>query len=44
MQLGEREQDAFQNQKQELVQWKFINVLDLYRIREWLDGAEVYSV
>ncbi len=43
VELGEREQDTFYNQKQELVQWKFVNVLDLYCIREWLDGAEVYS-
>lgn len=41
--LGEREQDTFSNQKQELVQWRFVNVSDLYCIREWLDGAEVYS-
>ncbi len=41
--LGEREQDRFYNQEQQLVQWKFINVAELYRLSNLLDGAEMYS-
>jgi hypothetical protein len=43
MAIGEREQDRFYNHEQQLVQWKFINVAELYRLRELLDGAEMYS-
>jgi hypothetical protein len=42
-QLGEKEQDRFYNQDQQLVQWKFINVAELYRLSSLLDGAEMYS-
>ncbi len=41
--LGEKEQDRFYNQDQQLVQWKFINVAELYRLSGLLDGAEMYS-
>jgi len=41
--IGNMEQDAFYNEKQKLVQWKFINVSELYRLSEHLDGAELYS-
>jgi hypothetical protein len=41
--LGEQEQDRFYNQDQKLVQWKFINVAELYRLSGLLDGAEMYS-
>ncbi|HXD79169.1 MAG TPA: DUF4288 domain-containing protein [Puia sp.] len=41
--LGEREQDRFYNHEQQLVQWKFINVAELYRLSGLLDGAEMYS-
>lgn len=41
--LGEKEEDVFTNNKQELVQWKFINVSEMYQLCELLDGAEVYS-
>ena len=41
--LGEKEQDRFYNQEQQLVQWKFINVAELYRLSNLLDGAEMYS-
>jgi len=43
MVLGEREQDGFYNHEQKLVQWKFINVAELYKLSGLLDGAEVYS-
>jgi hypothetical protein len=41
--IGEREQDGFYNQEQQLVQWKFINVTELYKLNTLLDGAEMYS-
>jgi hypothetical protein len=41
--IGEKEQDAFYNHEQQLVQWKFINVAELYRFSGLLDGAEMYS-
>lgn len=41
--LGEKEQDRFYNQDKQLVQWKFINVAELYRLSNFLDGAEMYS-
>jgi hypothetical protein len=41
--IGEREQDGFYNHEQQLVQWKFINVAELYHLSGLLDGAEMYS-
>ena len=41
--IGEREQDDFYNHEQQLVRWKFINVVELYRFSGLLDGAEMYS-
>jgi hypothetical protein len=41
--IGEKEQDGFYNHEQQLVQWKFINVSELYRLSGLLDGAEMYS-
>ena len=43
MAIGQREQDGFYNQEQQLVQWKFINVAELYRLSGLMDGAEMYS-
>lgn len=40
---GKKEEESFYNNKQELVNWQFINVSELYRIGEMIDGAEVYS-
>lgn len=40
---GKKEEETFYNQKQELVQWQFINVSELYKIGEMIDGAELYS-
>ncbi|MGC4037451.1 MAG: DUF4288 domain-containing protein [Chitinophagaceae bacterium] len=42
-QTGAKESDAFVNQKEQLVQWQFINVSELYRLSELIDGAELYS-
>jgi hypothetical protein len=41
--LGEKEEDKFYNEDQKLVQWKFINVAELYKLSGLLDGAELYS-
>jgi hypothetical protein len=41
--IGEKEQDGFYNHENQLVQWKFINVSELYRLSGLLDGAEMYS-
>jgi hypothetical protein len=41
--LGQQEQDRFYNEDRKLVQWKFINVAELYRLSGLLDGAEMYS-
>src|SRR5580692_7685077 len=43
MTIGRQEQDGFYNHDQQLVQWKFINVAELYRLSGLLDGAEMYS-
>ena len=42
-QMGENEEDSFFNHKQQLVQWRFINVPELYRLTGLIDGAELYS-
>ncbi|MDF2193042.1 DUF4288 domain-containing protein [Paraflavitalea sp. CAU 1676] len=41
--IGDLEQEMFFNQQQKMVQWKFINVSELYRISALIDGAELYS-
>jgi hypothetical protein len=41
--IGEQEQEKFLNQKQHLVQWKFVNVSELYKVSALIDGAELYS-
>lgn len=40
--IGNMEQDVFYNREQQLVQWKFINISELYAIA-FMDGAEVAS-
>jgi hypothetical protein len=42
-QTGQKEEETFYNRKEQLVQWQFINVSELYRLSELIDGAEVYS-
>jgi len=41
--LGQKEEDNFFNEDQKLVQWKFINVSELYKLSGLLNGAELYS-
>lgn len=43
MAYGTNEQDTFFNNREQLVTWKFINVSELYRLSELIDGAELYS-
>jgi len=40
---GRSEEDSFPNEKNELVKWKFIDVVDLLEIRDMKDGAQIYS-
>jgi hypothetical protein len=41
--MGKLEEETFMNSKNQLVQWKFINVSELYKLTELIDGAELYS-
>lgn len=41
--IGRNEEDCFLNTKQQTVCWQFINVSELYRLSELIDGAELYS-
>lgn len=41
--IGKNEQDTFYNLKQQMVQWQFVNVSELYLLHELIDGAELYS-
>lgn len=40
---GDKEQETFYNRRQQLVQWQFINVSEIYRLSDLIDGAELYS-
>jgi len=42
-QIGKQEQEVFPNSHQQLVHWQFVNVSELYKISELIDGAELYS-
>lgn len=41
--IGAQEEEAFTNNRQQLVQWKFVAVTELYTLDELADGAEVFS-
>jgi hypothetical protein len=41
--LGNEGQDSFFNQKQQLVRWEFVDISELYRLSDLIDGAELYS-
>jgi hypothetical protein len=41
--IGLMEEESFLNQQQHLVRWKFIDVCELYKLSELIDGAEIYS-
>ena len=42
-QVGKQEEDTFYNRREQLVQWQFINVSEIYKLSELIDGAELYS-
>jgi hypothetical protein len=42
-QIGIQEEDTFLNQSMQLVQWKFVDVCELYQLNNIIDGAEMYS-
>lgn len=41
--IGKSGEDNFYNHREQLVKWQFINVCELYQLREMIDGAEMYS-
>jgi hypothetical protein len=41
--IGLAGEEFIQNTKQQSVQWKFINISELYKINGWIHGAELYS-
>ena len=41
--IGLGEEEAFLNTRKQLVQWKFINIAELYKLNGFIDGAELYS-
>lgn len=41
--LGVKEEEMFFNQNQQLVQWQFISISELYQLNKLIDGAELYS-
>lgn len=41
--LGLKEQDMFFNDQQQLVQWQYVGIPEIYRLNNLIDGAELYS-
>lgn len=41
--LGRREQCSFPNSRQQPVQWRFIDVVDVFQVDSVEDGAQLYS-
>ena len=41
--LGGKEEEMFFNHNQQLVQWQFISISELYQLNALVDGAEMYS-
>lgn len=42
--IGKQEEETFLNKEKESVNWKFIDVVDLYPLENIKDGEQVYSV
>jgi hypothetical protein len=40
---GKNEEDSFLNSQKEKVRWQFIDVADLFEMRDLRDGAQIYS-
>ena len=43
LEMGKAEEETFLNKEEQLVQWQFINVCELYKLSTLVDGAELYS-
>jgi len=43
LEMGNKGQETFYNHKEQLVQWQFINVSELYQLNDLIDGVELYS-
>ncbi|CAN5799747.1 hypothetical protein BH11BAC4_BH11BAC4_18060 [soil metagenome] len=41
--IGENEQESFYNCNKKIVQWKFMDVSEIYALDGLADGAELYS-
>ena len=41
--LGKQEEETFVNQDNKLVNWKFIDVVDLFSLEQVKDGEQIYS-
>ncbi|HET6226824.1 MAG TPA: DUF4288 domain-containing protein [Bacteroidia bacterium] len=41
--LGKKEEETFFNEKQQLIAWKFIDVTELYALKEFKDGEQIFS-
>ena len=41
--LGSRGEEMFFNNNRQMVHWQFVNVSELYKLSELIDGAELYS-
>lgn len=41
--LGSRGEEMFFNNNRQVIHWQFVNVSDLYKLSELIDGAELYS-
>ncbi len=41
--IGKKAEESYLNEQKELVQWKFINVVDLYQLQGLIHGTEIYS-
>jgi hypothetical protein len=41
--IGKQQEESFPNKNNELVSWKFIDVIDLHQLEEIEDGEQVYA-
>jgi len=41
--IGLAGEEKMDSPKGQMIEWKFINVAELYRLNEWIHGAELYS-
>ncbi len=42
-QMGKSANDSFYNNREQLVQWRFVNISELHLLSELIDGVELYS-